>query len=83
MKKPRTPAKRFPVSEYIRDEMVERGWCAATLARESMLTETTVGELLSGKRRVTRLIAHCLGRAFGTGPEVWTELQKVSDEAKP
>ena len=36
-------------------------------------------ELIAEKRSVTRLIAVCLGRAFGTGHEVWRSLQATWD----
>ena len=74
----RIPAERFPPAEYIREEMGERGWSVETLAEESGLKRCYVEELLAG-RTVTSLAAVALGKAFGTGPELWLNLQAAAD----
>ncbi len=71
--------ERFHPGEYVADEMEARGWCIDTMVERSQLRRDLLEEILSGHRRVTRLTALCLGDAFGTGSEVWTNLQKSFD----
>ncbi len=77
------PAEVFPPSEYITDEMNERGWSRAELIRMSGLDGDTVDAVLAGTRKVTISIASHLAAAFGTSVEVWCNLQRYYDKYKP
>ncbi len=77
--KPTKPAEYFHPGEYIAEELEARGWTRATLAATSGLDRRIIDELIAEKRSVTRLIAHCLGLAFGTGHQVWRNLQATWD----
>lgn len=49
------------------------------LASHTGWTRKHVNELCKGKARVTIDTALILGKAFGTGPDYWLELQKAVD----
>lgn len=82
MKPKRIPAEVFPASVFLREELEARGWSLETTALVTGLTIQTLEELLSGHRRFTHLTATCIGKALGTGPEVWLNLQKAELEAR-
>jgi HTH-type transcriptional regulator/antitoxin HigA len=69
------PVEAFPPGEFIRDELVARGWTQADLAGIVNRTVQHVNLLVTGKKAVTAQTAYELGAAFGTGPEVWMNLQ--------
>jgi len=71
----------FPPAEYLRDELDARGWSVETFAERSGLRRDTVDELLAGTRKITKLTALCIGRAFGVSPETWERLQAAADAA--
>lgn len=68
-------AEAFPPGEYIKDEIEARGWTQRDLARVLGRSEPKVSELINGKRAVTVRTAMELGAAFGTGAEVWLNLE--------
>lgn len=72
--KKRVPAERFPISDYIQEELDARGWTHEALSAESRLSLARIDGLLANKRPLTRIDAHGLGNAFGTGPEIWLNL---------
>ncbi|MBW3091832.1 HigA family addiction module antidote protein [Bifidobacterium sp. 82T10] len=45
------------------------------LAKAIGVSETAVGEIVNGKRRISVAMAHRLGKALGTTPEFWMNLQ--------
>ncbi|KFI50677.1 HigA family addiction module antitoxin [Bifidobacterium biavatii] len=49
------------------------------LAKAIGVSETAVGEIVNGKRRISVAMAHRLGRALGTTPEFWMNLQRDWD----
>lgn len=67
--------ERFPVSEFIRDELIARKWKASTLAEKSGLSVAVVRGVLAGDV-VTPEIASGLGAAFGTTAKMWLCLQQ-------
>ena len=70
-----TRAAAFPPSEYVRDELEERGWSVADLA-EAMGQPVRVGaEMLDKRTAITTETARALSEALGTTPEVWLNLQ--------
>ena len=70
-----TPAEAFPPSEYLRDELGERGWTVADLAAAMGQPVRTVTEILDNEAAITTETARALSEALGTTPEVWLNLQ--------
>ena len=70
-----TPAEAFPPGEYLRDELLERGWTAKEFAEILGRPAQAVSEILNGRKRITSETALELAEALGTSPELWTNLQ--------
>ena len=62
--------------EILADELEELGMSAAGLARELQVPPNRITQILNGKRAITGDTALRLGQWFGTGPELWLNLQK-------
>ena len=73
------PAKAFHPGEYIREELTARGWSQSAFAKIIDRPLQTVNEIIKGRKRVTAETALAIGAAFGTGPEVWLNLQSAHD----
>jgi antitoxin HigA-1 len=58
------------------DELDELHMSAAELARILHVPTNRITQILAGKRAVTADTALRLGQWFGTGPELWLNLQK-------
>lgn len=71
----RRPAEVFPPGEYIKDELEARGWSQSDLAAIMGRKFPVINEIVSGKRGITRQSAIELGDAFGTGPDLWMNLE--------
>ncbi len=69
------PAEVFPPGDFLRDELAERGWTQADLARVIGRPLQTVNQIINGSKRITVETAKELGLALGTGPEVWLNLE--------
>ena len=74
-----TTPERFHPGEYLKDEMEERDWSIETMMERSQLRRYVIEEIIAGTRRVTPLTARCLSNAFGTGSQIWVNLQKSFD----
>ena len=59
------------------DELAELRISAAQLSRELHVPTNRITQILAGKRAITADTALRLGRWFGTGPELWLNLQKA------
>ena len=70
-------AEIFPPGEFIQEELEERGWSQAEFADILGLAPNIVNELISAKRAVTPKIAKAVGDAFGTGAQVWMNLESA------
>ncbi len=70
----RTPI--YP-GEFLQDELEELGISAAELARRIHVPANRVSQILAGKRNISADTALRLGRWFGTGPDIWLNLQKA------
>lgn len=64
----------FPPGEFIQEELDARGWLKSDFAEILGVDKKTVGEIVSGKRSITPEMAKLIGAAFGTGPNVWLNL---------
>ena len=62
--------------EILADELQELGISAAELARTLQVPTNRITQILNGKRAITADTALRLGQWFGTGPELWLNLQK-------
>ncbi|MEA2510970.1 MAG: antitoxin HigA [Thermomicrobiales bacterium] len=63
--------------EILADELAELQISAAQLSRELHVPTNRITQILAGKRAITADTALRLGRWFGTGPELWLNLQKA------
>ncbi len=57
--------------EYIKRELVKRGWGQADLAAILHRPLPTVNEIIKGKKGITPEMAVALGRAFNTSADLW------------
>jgi addiction module HigA family antidote len=62
--------------EILADELEELNMSAANLARELHVPTNRITQILNGSRAITADTALRLGYWFGTGPELWLNLQK-------
>jgi len=65
----------FSPGEYIREELVERGWTQLDLADILGRPPQVVNEIVAGKRSITAETARGLGDAFGTSAQLWMNLE--------
>jgi addiction module HigA family antidote len=65
--------------EFLADELEEIGITPTELSRQIDVPPTRTSQIIRGKRDVTADSALRLGRFFGTGPELWMNLQKAYD----
>lgn len=70
--------------EILADELEEIGISAAELSRQIDVPPNRISQIVRGMRYVTADTALRLGQFFGTGPELWMNLQKAYelDKAK-
>lgn len=73
-------AEAFHPGEFLRDELAERGLSAAQFAEKSGVHLNSIIEILNGSLAVNTHAAFKLGRALGTSPELWANLQKAYDD---
>lgn len=67
--------KGFTPGDYIREELVERGWTQIDLADIMGRPPQVINEIVSGKRSVTAETARGLADAFGTSAELWLKME--------
>jgi addiction module HigA family antidote len=72
---------RTPIhpGEILSDELRELGISAAELARLIHVPANRISQIIAGKRDITADTALRLGRWFGTGPQLWLNLQQAYD----
>ena len=73
----RRPAEVFPLGEFLREELDERGWSQDDLAGILGCPVQLVNEIVSGTRGITPESAKGLGAAFGTSAELWMNLDQA------
>ena len=78
--------KREPIhpGEFLLDELREIRVSPTELSRQIDVPPNRISQIVRGKRDITADTALRLGRFFGTGPELWINLQKAYelDKAK-
>ena len=62
--------------EHLADELAALGLSANELAKELGVPTNRLTQIIAGKRGITGDTALRLGRWFGTGPDIWMNLQK-------
>ena len=65
--------------EFLADELEEIGITPTELSRQIDVPPNRISQIVRGKRDITADTALRLGRFFGTGPELWMNLQKTYD----
>lgn len=78
----RTPAEVFPPGEFIRDELEERGWTQADLAKITGRPLPTINLIINGKTSITPETAMELSSAFGTSAQFWLNLENAYQLSK-
>jgi addiction module HigA family antidote len=70
---------RTPIhpGEILAEELAELGLSAAQLARAIHVPANRISQIIAGKRSISADTALRLGRWFGTGPQLWLNLQKA------
>src|SRR5918911_595294 len=63
--------------EILADELAEIGMKAHELAKRIGVPDNRLYQIIEGKRSITADTALRLGQFFGTGPELWLNLQKA------
>ena len=76
-----TVTAREPIhpGEFLVDELEEIEITATELSRQIDVPPNRISQIIHGKRDVTADTALRLGQFFGTGPELWLNLQKAYD----
>lgn len=62
--------------EHLADELEALGMSANELAKELGVPTNRLTQIIAGKRGITGDTALRLGKWFGTGPDIWMNLQK-------
>ena len=70
-----TTGSAFHPGEYLRDELVERGWTVPEFAGIIGWSVSDVSRVLDRERGITEATARDLADALGTTPQVWLNLQ--------
>jgi antitoxin HigA-1 len=65
--------------EILADELNEIGISSAELARQINVPANRISQIISGKRSITADTALRIGKWFGTGPNIWLNLQQSYD----
>jgi addiction module HigA family antidote len=65
--------------EFLVGELEEIGITPTELSRQIDVPPNRISQIVRGKRDVTADTALRLGRFFGTGPELWMNLQNSFD----
>jgi addiction module HigA family antidote len=63
--------------EHLADELQALGMSANELAKALRVPTNRITEIIRGKRGISGDTALRLGRWFGTGPDIWMNLQKL------
>lgn len=71
------PRAAIHPGEHLADELRELDMSAAALARQIDVPVNRITQIINGQRAVTADTALRLGHWFGTGPEIWLNLQQL------
>lgn len=62
--------------EHLADELKVLNMSANELAKELCVPTNRLKQIIAGKRKISGDTALRLGKWFGTGPDIWANLQK-------
>ena len=79
---PRSRTLTHP-GEHLADELHELNLSAAELARQIAVPVNRITQIVNGQRAITADTALRLGHWFGTGPEIWLNLQQLYERRRP
>ena len=65
--------------EFLADELEEIEITATELSRQIDVPPNRISQIIRSRRDITADTALRLGQFFGTGPELWMNLQKTYD----
>ena len=65
--------------EILADELAEIDISGTELARQINVPPNRISQIISGKRSISADTALRLGKWFGTGPNIWMNLQQAYD----
>jgi HTH-type transcriptional regulator/antitoxin HigA len=68
------PHRVFPVSKYIKDQLVARGWTQSDLAYVMGRKAPDISGLMAGRRQLSPELAQELGIVLGGGAEHWLQI---------
>jgi HTH-type transcriptional regulator/antitoxin HigA len=69
------PARLVSPGQILRDELTARGWTQRDLATILGRPEQAISEIISGSKQITPETSLELSQAFGTSPELWSNLE--------
>lgn len=69
------PARVPPPGRILRRELEARGWTQKDLAEIIKRSEKTISQIVNGHKQITPETALELAAAFGTSPELWSNLE--------
>ena len=67
----------FTPGEILNDELEARGWSEATFAAAMGRTIEETSAILDDQAEITAGVAADIGSAFGTGSDLWLNLQEI------
>ena len=70
---------RVHPGEILAEELEARNMSANALALKMRVPANRLTEIIKGKRAISPETALRLGKAFGTGPDLWLTLQRKFD----
>lgn len=71
------PRSAIHPGEHLAEELRELGISAAELSRQINVPVNRITQIMRGERAITADTALRLGHWFGTGPQVWMNLQQL------
>lgn len=69
------PSKPIHPGEILEDELKELNMSASAVAEALSVPVNRISQIIAGKRSITADTALRLGKFFGTGPQLWMNLQ--------
>jgi len=72
-------AEAFPPSDFLVEELTERGWTREQFAERLGRSITIADGLLENRVRIRPHTAAAIGRAFGTSAKMWMNLERAYD----
>lgn len=69
------PTRAVPPGRIIERELDARGWTQKDLADIMDRPAKTINQIVRGQKQITPDTAHQLAEAFGTSPELWSNLE--------